>query len=147
MHSPKRYIEWLYVGGIAFVFIFIFVLFSSERVDPSIFETLRHGGVDESSLVTETSSSTSEIPTHFRTPFQPPPNTTSRTNWTSLSPEEAENYGLESNRCVAAFPGLFKEVERALSYWQDRKIQLKDIDVSWKPSGIVRALIHDRRVR
>lgn len=59
---------------------------------------------------------------------------------------DASNYGLNRGQCHAAFSELFSEINRAKSQWEGKVILPDDIDVSWKKDGLVRVLIHKRRV-
>jgi hypothetical protein len=57
------------------------------------------------------------------------------------------HYGLASSECDAAFPNWFKEIDRAVTLRKERaNITRMDIDISWKESGAVRALIYNQKV-
>ncbi|KAF7187872.1 Protein O-glucosyltransferase 2 [Pseudocercospora fuligena] len=61
---------------------------------------------------------------------------------------------LSTTQCDSEFPNLYYEVDRAASYWKERKhiISKDDVDISWQPTewysgGAIRVLIHDNRLR
>lgn len=67
--------------------------------------------------------------------------------WTFDSSKDAENYGLDDKKCDAAFPDMYFEIERAAAFWNSiGNITIVDVDASWKASGLVRAMIYNRRV-
>jgi hypothetical protein len=60
---------------------------------------------------------------------------------------DARNYGLNEDQCLAAFPELYKEVDRAVAWRKERgDVQLEDLDVGWRGDGIVRAMIYDNQL-
>jgi hypothetical protein len=60
---------------------------------------------------------------------------------------DATNYGLSESQCNAAFPDLFKEIERAVQYREKvGKMSVEELDVGWRGDGIVRAMIHKNRL-
>jgi hypothetical protein len=67
--------------------------------------------------------------------------------WVFNSTRDAGNYGLSTEQCHAAFPGLFQELERAASYRKTvGRITLDDVDLSWTKAGVVRAMIVEQQV-
>jgi hypothetical protein len=65
----------------------------------------------------------------------------------SFEQKDATNYGLNEWQCDSAFPGLYKEIERAVDYRRKvGHVTLGDVDISWKKDGLVRAMIYDRQV-
>jgi len=67
--------------------------------------------------------------------------------WVFNSTRDAGNYGLSTEQCDAAFPGLFQELERAASYRKAvGRITLDDVDPSWTKAGVVRAMIVEQQV-
>ena len=67
--------------------------------------------------------------------------------WVFNSTRDAGNYGLSTEQCHAAFPGLFQELERAASYRKTvGRITLDDVDISWTKAGVVRAMIVEQQV-
>lgn len=68
-------------------------------------------------------------------------------NWTFDPDKDAEDYGLDDGKCDAAFPDMYFEIERAATSWkQNRSITVEDVEVSWKATGLVRAMIYDGHV-
>jgi hypothetical protein len=67
--------------------------------------------------------------------------------WVFNSTQDVGNYGLSTEQCRAAFPGLFQELERAASYRETvGRITLNDVDLSWTKAGVVRAMIVEQQV-
>ncbi|KAL9096838.1 MAG: hypothetical protein Q9165_000802 [Trypethelium subeluteriae] len=67
--------------------------------------------------------------------------------WKFDPTEDAENYGLDDAQCDAAFPALYFEIDRAAAWWRsNRNITLEDVDISWKGSGMVRAMIYGHQL-
>ncbi|KAF2097380.1 hypothetical protein NA57DRAFT_57970 [Rhizodiscina lignyota] len=73
-------------------------------------------------------------------------NKVGKTDWTVAAGNYADDYSLNSQRCAATFPDLFKEIKRASAYWKQLKISISDLDNSWASEGVVRALIFDGRL-
>jgi len=60
---------------------------------------------------------------------------------------DRRNYGLSEAQCGAAFPLLYREVDRAVTYRRRvGNVTLEDLDVGWRGDGIVRALIHNNEL-
>ncbi|KAH9823641.1 DNA polymerase type-X family protein pol4-like [Teratosphaeria destructans] len=55
---------------------------------------------------------------------------------------DGKQYGLTDEQCSAAFPELYKEINRAVAY-RERvgKIAAEEVEVSWRGDGMVRAMI------
>jgi len=71
----------------------------------------------------------------------------SQREWIYEYPLDARNYGLDEAQCLSAFPELYKEIDRAVSWWKDRGgITAKELDVGWREDGIVRAMIYDNQL-
>ncbi|KAF1981029.1 DUF821 domain-containing protein [Aulographum hederae CBS 113979] len=61
--------------------------------------------------------------------------------------ELSGDYGLSDEQCDLYFPDLYQEIDRAASYARDHgNISTDDLDISWKKDGLVRAMIHDRKL-
>ncbi|KAF2279972.1 uncharacterized protein EI97DRAFT_106454 [Westerdykella ornata] len=58
------------------------------------------------------------------------------------------NYGLSPAECRAQFPGLFDQIDRSVAWRKEtgRNITSADLDLSWKSSGVARALIHNQKL-
>lgn len=68
--------------------------------------------------------------------------------WNFTAARDERAYGLTAEQCDAAFPGLFTEIDRAVEYRKKiGNITIKDVDISWKDDGAVRAVIIDQQVR
>ena len=68
--------------------------------------------------------------------------------WYFNSTRDANNFALSLEQCDAAFPDLYKEIDRAVSL---RKEQLGPIEVNhtsldWREDGVFRALIHNNKL-
>ncbi|KAK4502783.1 hypothetical protein PRZ48_006209 [Zasmidium cellare] len=61
---------------------------------------------------------------------------------------DGRNYGLSEEQCDIAFPGLYKEIDRAVAHRLDKwgKITPDEVEVEWRGDGIVRAMIHDNQL-
>ena len=72
-------------------------------------------------------------------------------NWIFDPSRDHRNYGLSEAQCDAAFPGFYREIERAVAFRKDNdlpRIEEDDVDISWRKGGeIVRLMIYDRQVR
>ncbi|CAK3778512.1 Hypothetical predicted protein [Lecanosticta acicola] len=53
------------------------------------------------------------------------------------------------DRCETEFPDLYLPIDKTVSYWKDRghTINSKDMDISWRPDGAIRILIHQNELR
>lgn len=69
--------------------------------------------------------------------------------WSFNAVQDASNYALTHEQCDVAFPLLYKEIDRAVHFWQDlnHTIMAENIDISWRPDGAFRSLIHDNELR
>lgn len=68
--------------------------------------------------------------------------------WTFSPETDGADYGLSDQQCDAAFPQMYAELNRAVAYTHAAgNITADDVDISWKESGVVRAMIYDRVVR
>jgi hypothetical protein len=57
------------------------------------------------------------------------------------------DYGLSHTECRTKFHGLFDELDRSVALQKELgNISLADIDLSWKPYGAVRVMIHNHQV-
>lgn len=67
--------------------------------------------------------------------------------WEWNPERDSTNYGLSEAQCDATFPGLWKELERAVEHRHKvGNITEKDVDISWRKQSMVRAMIYDRQV-
>ena len=88
-------------------------------------------------------------------PSRPPPQTPrpverpSGDPWSYDTERDSRNIGLSREQCDAAFPDLYSEVDRAVSYWQKREhmIQQKDVDIEWRKDAAFQVLIQDNQLR
>lgn len=79
--------------------------------------------------------------------FEEPKGSSIHKTWEFTAARDARVYGLTTEQCDSAFPGLFAEIKRAVTYQKNtRQITPDDIDISWKENGAVRALIIDQQV-
>lgn len=71
------------------------------------------------------------------------------TSWSYTADRDARNPGLSLAQCDEAFPNLFYEIDRAVSFWQDRNhtVTQEDIDISWRQDAAFKVLIHDNQLR
>lgn len=59
---------------------------------------------------------------------------------------DRNNLLLDRDQCQQAFPGLFEEVDRAVSSRRNNRISLRDLDAIEPKNGYVRAMIYDQEV-
>jgi hypothetical protein len=59
---------------------------------------------------------------------------------------DSKNLLMNGAQCDAAFPDLYKEIDRAVAYRQDNHITLDEINKIEKVRGYTRALIFDQQV-
>jgi len=70
-------------------------------------------------------------------------------SWTFDYRKDGRNYGLSDEQCSAAFPELTYEIDRAVEYRKDKlggRITEDEVDVSWAPDSMIRAMIHDNQL-
>lgn len=69
-------------------------------------------------------------------------------NWRFDYKRDNRNYGLSEEQCELAFPGLYKEIDRAVAHRLEKwgKITPDEVDVGWSGGGIVRAMIHNNQL-
>ncbi|KJX94909.1 hypothetical protein TI39_contig4150g00008 [Zymoseptoria brevis] len=79
-------------------------------------------------------------------PDEPLPVTQS--GWSFDFKRDARNFGLDEEQCLAAFPDFYKEIDRALQYRREvaGKIKPEELEVDWRPDGMMRAMIHDNQL-
>lgn len=72
----------------------------------------------------------------------------SDSGWQFKYKRDGRNYGLSEDHCKIAFPGLFKEIDRAVKYRKDviGNITPDELEVAWRGDGIVRAMIHENQL-
>jgi hypothetical protein len=110
--------------------------------DPTTTETLEFDFEGNTSPGLQAKTSTLPLPTEVLLPDYVRAN-----EWVFNSTRDAGNYGLSTEQCDAAFPGLFQELERAASYRKTvGRIALDDVDLSWTREGVVRAMIVEQQV-
>jgi len=59
---------------------------------------------------------------------------------------DAHNLLLTNAQCDQAFPGLFKEIDRAVEHRRHKTITLQEVDDIVPSNGFVRAMIYDQQV-
>jgi len=75
--------------------------------------------------------------------FGPPP----ELPWDFKYKRDGRNYGLTESKCEAAFPDLYKEVDRAVEYrGRVGNVTIEELNVGWRGDGIVRVMIHDNQL-
>jgi len=67
-------------------------------------------------------------------------------SWTFEAQRDAHNYGLTSEQCDSAFPGLFTEVDNAVRRRQSNHITQKELTRDQWPAGTVRVLVWEQQV-
>lgn len=68
-------------------------------------------------------------------------------SWEFNHSRDAGGFGLTSEQCNLAFPGLFTEINRAVEYRENiGAVTPKDLDTTWKKEDIFRASIVDQQV-
>jgi hypothetical protein len=88
---------------------------------------------------------------HHEEPFVYPPPTqvvpeqeVIREDWNFV--RDARNFLMTDARCDEAFPGLFKEIDRAVEVRKDDHITIGEVDSIKKVKGYMRAMIYDQQV-
>ena len=68
--------------------------------------------------------------------------------WKFDPARDSANYGLDNEQCESAFPDLFQEIYRAKQWRQENRgnITEADLDLGWRPFGVLRAMIYERQV-
>lgn len=85
--------------------------------------------------------------TEFDTEFDAGAGLSKGTSWSFDHRRDANNHGLTQERCLAAFPLLYKEIDRAVEYRHKHgNITGEDIEMDWRGGGIVRILVQDNHV-
>jgi hypothetical protein len=69
----------------------------------------------------------------------------SHESWTFEVQRDAHNYGLTSEQCDSAFPGLFAEVDNAVRRRQSNHITQKELTRDQWPAGTVRVLVWEQQ--
>ena len=59
---------------------------------------------------------------------------------------DARNFLMTDTRCDEAFPGLFKEIDRAVEVRKESHVNKKELDSIKKVKGYMRAMIYDQQV-
>jgi hypothetical protein len=59
---------------------------------------------------------------------------------------DARNFLMTDKRCDEAFPGLFKEIDRAVEVRKQSHVTKKELDSIKKVKGYMRAMIYDQQV-
>ncbi|KAM3416276.1 hypothetical protein BST61_g7882 [Cercospora zeina] len=81
-------------------------------------------------------------------PRPAPPRPQATQSWTYAYREHGRNFGLTEEQCGAAFPDLFKEIDRAVEYRKTvaGNITQDETSVDWKEDGIVKAQIYENQL-
>lgn len=68
--------------------------------------------------------------------------------WQFKYKRDGRNFGLSEEHCKVAFPGLFKEIDRAVKHRKDvvGKVTPDELEVGWRGDGIVRAMIYENQL-
>jgi hypothetical protein len=67
-------------------------------------------------------------------------------SWSFDTQRDANNYGLTSEQCDGAFPGLFDEIDRVVRQRQRKHITEAELTRARWPAGTVRVLIWEQQV-
>jgi hypothetical protein len=67
-------------------------------------------------------------------------------SWSFDTLRDANNYGLSSEQCDRAFPGLFDEIDRVVRQRRGKRITRAELTRDQWPAGTVRALIWEQQV-
>lgn len=68
-------------------------------------------------------------------------------NWVYKYGRDDTNEGLSTAQCTAAFPGLFEDINRAVSLRRNNHIQSEELSSMKMYKGMVRAMIYNGEVR
>lgn len=69
--------------------------------------------------------------------------------WQFVAEQDANNFALDHQQCGAAFPDLYREIERAVHLRKDGlgHIRAADVLLDWRDESVFRALIHENKLR
>ena len=70
----------------------------------------------------------------------------SSNSWTFDARRDGNNYGLTSDQCDSAFPGLFAEVDRVVQRRRENHITQEELTRDKWPAGTVRVLVWEQQV-
>ena len=71
---------------------------------------------------------------------------TGHDSWVWDARRDAHNYGLTSEQCDAAFPGLFAEIDNAVQRRRQTHITEEELTRETWPAGTVRVLVWEQEV-
>jgi hypothetical protein len=113
----------------------------------------------QSILLTEPTTSTHTTAGLLR-PWEPPASTSNDftapshhadslpDGWDFDTKRDERDFGLSNEQCEQAFPDYYKEIDRAVAYFQDKgNVTEEEVDIEWRGGEIVRVIIYERQVR
>jgi hypothetical protein len=112
----------------------------------------------QSILITEPTTSTQSTSGLLR-PWEPPASTSHGVTapshrpdslldgWDFITQRDERNFGLSNEQCEKAFPDYYKEIDRAVTYFQEKgNVTEEEVDIEWRGGEIVRVIIYERQV-
>jgi len=70
--------------------------------------------------------------------------------WNFEPSRDERNFGLSDSQCSIAFPGFYREIDRAVSFRQETglgNLTIEDVDIAWRDVGeILRLMIYDKKL-
>lgn len=69
--------------------------------------------------------------------------------WYFNTSRDGNNHALTQVQCDTAFPDLYYEIERAVTYRKDHSLPIEpeDVSISWRNDAAIRGLIYDNQLR
>jgi len=67
-------------------------------------------------------------------------------SWSFVTERDSHNYGLNAAQCNIAFPSLYHEIDRAVKFRKQNKIQAEELDTAWRGDGIARCMIYNNQL-
>ncbi|QDS70867.1 hypothetical protein FKW77_005709 [Venturia effusa] len=70
--------------------------------------------------------------------------------WVFDTKRDERHYGLSEAQCDAAFPNLYKEIDRAVAFRKEYdlgEVKEEDVDIEWRTDGeIIRVMLYDKQL-
>ncbi|SMR42860.1 unnamed protein product [Zymoseptoria tritici ST99CH_1A5] len=81
---------------------------------------------------------------------KPSSSDTTKTGWTFVPDRDRNDHSLTSEQCSAAFPDLYREIDRSRAYWKARqgeeKLTDKQWGLEWSSDGGLRVMIWEQQL-
>jgi hypothetical protein len=137
----------------------LFIAFTTSFFHPRYFDRSFLSSKPVQSILITEPTTTHDSSTGLLRPWEPPASTSNDYSTPSHRPDslpygwafntqrDERDFGLNNAQCEAAFPGYYKEIDRAVEYFKEKgNITEDEVDISWRGGEIVRVIIYDRQV-